>query len=187
MKIPKWTTRDFTLVGVIAALCIVFGIVVKVFLGPVIGKIPGASQTIISMLQAIILTLGIMKLPKTGFLTLLGTVIGTLYGFIFPGQLFLFGAFVVAGLVGDIIGVMLGSFPRRFAIGGAVTSFRLTVIFLGMVLASWLGYSDTDLAWSLMLVGATGSAIGAITGTILGLRLSRELQKAGVLSPIGGA
>ena len=181
-----WTTRDITMVGVVAALCIIFGVVVKVLLGPVIGKIPGASQAVISMLQAIIITLGIMKLPKTGFLTLLGLVIGTLYGFIFPGQLFLFGAFAAAGLAGDGIGLLLGGFPKKAALAGSVVAFRLTVIFLGMVLAAWLGYSKTDLAWSLMLIGAAGSGIGALTGAFLGLKLSRELQRAGVLSPVNG-
>lgn len=174
------------MVGVIAGLCIIFGVVVKVLLGPVIGRIPGASQALISMLQAVIITLGIMKLPKTGFLTLLGLVIGALYGFIFPGQLFLFGAFAGAGMAGDGTGLLLGGFPKKAALTGFVVTFRLTVISLGMILAAWLGYSNTDLAWFLMLIGAATSAAGAMIGVFIGLKLSGELRRAGVLSPING-
>ena len=174
------------MVGVISGLCIIFGVVVKVLLGPVIGRIPGASQALISMLQAVIITLGIMKLPKTGFLTLLGLVIGALYGFIFPGQLFLFGAFAGAGMAGDGIGLLLGGFPKKAALTASVVTFRLTVISLGMILAAWLGYSNTDLAWFLMLVGAVTSAAGAMIGVFIGFKLSKELRRAGILSPING-
>lgn len=186
MNISTWSVRDVTMVGVTAAISIIFGVVIKVLLGPIIGNIPGASQFLISMLQAIIISLAIMKLPKVGFLTLLGIITGSIYGFIFPGQLFLFVAFIAAGLVGDVVAVLLGGFPGKAALCGGVASFRLTIIFLGMVLAYWFGYSDTALAWTLLLVGAAASAIGAVVGVMLALRLSKDLQKAGVLAPIKG-
>lgn len=186
MNLSKWTVRDFTMVGVTAAISIIFGVIIKVLLGPIIGNIPGASQLLISMLQAIIISLAIMKLPKFGFLTLLGIITGSIYGFIFPGQLFLFVAFIAAGIVGDLVGALLGGFPGKLALCGAVASFRLTIIALGMVLAHWFGYSETALAWTLLLIGAAAAALGAIAGVFLALKLSVELRKAGVLAPIKG-
>ena len=180
--LQNWTFKEYSAVGITAALCIVLGILVKVVLGLIISKIPAASSLILSMAQAIIISLSLMRLPRSGFLTILGVCMGVIYGFIFPAHPFMFATFVIAGLVGDATGWLLGGYKQRRAIICSVLSFRLTVIAAGAFIAWWIGFSKTDLAWALILINCAGSAAGVLLGTWAATRLSSELGRAGLLA-----
>jgi hypothetical protein len=184
MKNPfrDWTFKEYTMVGVTAALCIIAGILIKVVLGFLISKIPAAGSLILGMSQAVIIALSLMRLPRPGFLIILGVCMGSVYGFIFPGHPFMFGTFVFAGVAGDLVSLLLGGPTRRFALIGSVLTFRLSVIIFGAVLAWWIGFSKTDLAWTLILIDAAGSAAGVLFGLWIALRLSRELSRANLLA-----
>lgn len=183
MKLLKnWTFREYTAVGITAALCIIMGILIKVVLGLVISKIPAASSLILGMVQAIIIGLSLMRLPRLGFLTILGVCMGAIYGFIFPGHPFMFGTFILAGLAGDCIGWLLGGYEKRTALIGSVVVFRLSVIVFGAVIAWWIGFTKTDLAWALILINSAGSAVGVLLGLWIAVKLSKELSQAGLLA-----
>ncbi len=179
-----WTFREYTIVGVTAALCIAMGIFIKVVLGIVISKIPAVGSIMLGMAQAILIGLSLMRLPRTGFLTVLGITMGSIYGFIFPGHPFMFGAFSLAGVAGDAAGMALGGYTGRYALCAAVLVFRLSVIVFGAVLAWWTGFSKTDIAWALILIDCAGSALGVVLGLWAAMRLSRELEKVGLLSHV---
>lgn len=178
----SWTFKDYTAVGVTAALCIIMGILIKVVLGLVISKIPAASSLVLGMTQAIIIGLSIMRLPRLGFLTILGACMGTIYGFIFPAHPFMFATFLGAGVAGDCVGWLLGGYQKQTALIVSVLTFRLCVIVLGAVMAWWIGFAKTDLAWALILINSAGSAVGVLIGLWAAVKLSKELSRAGLLT-----
>lgn len=178
----SWTFKEYTAVGVTAALCIVMGILIKVVLGLVISKIPAASSLVLGMIQAIIIGLSIMRLPRLGFLTILGICMGTIYGFIFPAHPFMFATFLCAGLAGDSVGWLLGGYQKQTALIVSVLTFRLSVIVFGAVMAWWIGFAKTDLAWTLILINSAGSVIGVLIGLWAAVKLSKELSRAGLLA-----
>lgn len=176
-----WNFKEYTAVGVTAAMCIIMGVLVKVVFGLVFSNIPALNSLILAMVQAIIITLSIMRLPKIGFLTILGVCMGVIYGFIFPAHPFLFATFVLAGIVGDSMGWVLGGYSKTIGIVGAVLSFRLTIIVFGAVIAWWIGFAEADLAWALILINCAGSGVGVLLGSWIGVKLSKELGRAGLL------
>ncbi len=178
----SWTFKEYTAVGVTAALCIVMGILIKVVLGLVISKIPAASSLVLGMIQAIIIGLSIMRMPRLGFLTILGVCMGTIYGFIFPAHPFMFATFLCAGVAGDCVGWLLGGYKKQTALIVSVLTFRLSVIVFGAVMAWWIGFAKTDLAWTLILINSGGSAIGVLIGLWAAVKLSKELSRAGLLA-----
>lgn len=180
--LSSWTFKEYTAVGVTAALCIVMGVLVKVLLGLVISKVPAAGSLMLSMLQAIIIGLSLMRLPRLGFLTILGVCMGIIYGFIFPAHPFLFVTFVLSGLAGDTIGRLLGGYKKQTALIISVLTFRLSVIVLGAALAWWIGFAKTELAWALILINSGGSAVGVLLGLWAAVKLSKELSRAGLLT-----
>ena len=127
----NWTFKEYTAVGVTAALCIVLGILIKVLLGMIISKIPAAGSLILAMAQSIIIGLSIMRVPRLGFLTILGVCMGSIYGFVFPAHPFMFITFVGAGIAGDCAGWLLGGYQKRTALIVSVLTFRLMVIVFG--------------------------------------------------------
>ncbi len=177
-----WTFREYTAVGVTAALCIIVGILVKVVLGLVISKIPALSSMILATAQAILISISLMRLPRQGFLTLLGFCMGVIYGFIFPAHPFMFATFVIAGLAGDAAAWIIGGYRKNIAIAAGVVSFRLSVIVAGAVIAWWIGFAKTDLAWTLILMNCAGSAAGVLLGTTIAMKLAKELTRAGLLA-----
>lgn len=179
--LSSWQFKDFTAVGVTAALCIVIGILIKMVLGIVISKIPALSSLLLAMVQSIIIALSLMRLPKAGFLTLLGLCMGSIYGFIFPAHPFLFLTFVMAGLAGDLIGHLMGGYAKKTALAASVIIYRLSVIIFGAMLAWWIGFAKTDLAWALILINSAASAMGVVLGIIAAVKLSRELRNAGLI------
>lgn len=176
-----WSVKDYTTVGITAAMCIILGVLVKVVLGLVISSIPALGSLILAMVQVIIITLSIMRLPKVGFLTILGVCMGSIYGFIFPAHSFMFVTFVAAGIVGDSVGWILGGYGKKVGIVGAVLFYRLTVIVFGAVIAWWIGFAKADLAWALILINCAGSVVGVLLGAWIGVKLSAELGRAGLL------
>lgn len=177
----EWSFKEYTTVGITAAMCIIMGVLIKVILGLVISNIPALGSLILAMVQAIIIVLSIMRLPKIGFLAILGVCMGVIYGFIFPAHPFMFVTFVVAGVVGDTMGWVLGGYTKKRGIVGAVLSYRLTVIVFGAVIAWWIGFAKTDLAWALILMNCAGSAVGVLLGAWIGIKLADELSRAGLL------
>jgi len=182
--LKNWTFKDYTAAGITAALCIIVGILVKVVLGLVISKVPALSSMILAMAQAILISISLMRLPKAGFLSVLGFCMGVIYGFIFPAHPFMFATFVLAGLVGDGVAWLLGGYTTNRAIAGSVVSFRLSVIVAGAVIAWWIGFAKTDLAWALILMNCAGSAVGVLLGTGIAMKLARELTQAGLLAKV---
>jgi len=176
-----WTFKEYTAVGVTAALCIIMGILVKVVLGLVISKVPALSSLILAMAQAILISISLMRLPRPGFLIVLGFCMGVIYGFIFPAHPFMFATFVIAGIVGDVAGWALGGYQKKIAIAGSVVSFRLSVIVAGAVIAWWIGFAKTDLAWALILTNCAGSLVGVLLGTGIALKLAKEMDRAGLM------
>jgi hypothetical protein len=182
--LKNWTFKDYTTVGVTGALCIIVGILVKMVLGLVISKVPALSSLILAMAQAILITISLMRLPKAGFLSVLGFCMGVIYGFIFPAHPFMFATFVIAGLVGDGVAWLAGGYKSGKAIAASVVSFRLSVIVAGAVIAWWIGFAKTDLAWTLILINCAGSAAGVLLGSVIAVKLADELIRAGLLAKI---
>jgi hypothetical protein len=178
----SWTFKEYTAVGVTAALCIVMGVLIKVVLGLFISNIPAVGSLVLGMIQAIIIGLSIMRLPRLGFLTILGVCMGTVYGFIFPAHPFMFVTFILAGMAGDCIAWLLGGYQKQAALIIAVLTFRLSVIVFGALIAWWIGFAETDLAWTLILINSAGSAVGVLIGLWAAVKLSKELSRAGLLA-----
>lgn len=177
-----WTFKEYTAVGVTAALCIIMGILVKALFGLVISEIPAVSSLLLGMMQAVIISLSLMRVPRLGFSTILGICMGAIYGFIFPAHPFMFGTFLLAGLAGDVTGNILGGYERRTGIFGSVLVFRLSVVVFGAVIAWWIGFSKTDLAWAMILINSFGSGLGVLLGLWVAMKLSGELVRAGLLA-----
>lgn len=179
--LADWTAKDYANAGVTAALCIAIGILVKGLAGIVLSKIPAASSLLVGVGQAVIIALSLMRLTKAGFLTVLGVTMGAFYGFVFPGHPFMFGAFTLAGCAGDATAAVLRNHGRRLAIFSGVLVFRVGVILLGAVFAWWMGFSKADLAWAMILIDCAGTVVGVVIGLFAALRLSRELERAGLI------
>jgi uncharacterized membrane protein YfcA len=96
----------------------------------------------------------------------------------------MFATFVIAGLVGDGVALLLGGYKKKLAIAGAVVSFRLSVIVAGAVIAWWIGFAKTDLAWALILMNCAGSAAGVLLGTTIAMKLAKDLVRAGLLAKV---
>lgn len=173
-----YTIKDLTFVGITAALCIILGVIVRGILGIFIGKVPGIENLILGISQGIILVIGFLKVDKRFFLTLVGLCMGVFYGFIFPAHPFLLVTFLVAGILGDLMVLLPFNRIRPLV---AVTVFRVTSGALGVLLAHWIGFSQTKLVWFLIVINTFAMAIGSMVGAFLGMKLVKEIQKVGFL------
>jgi len=178
----EWTFRDYTGAAIASALSIILGIFVKVVLGIVINKIPVLSSFLLAAVQTVVLLLFMVRCSKNGFLTAASLIMGSVYGFVFPGHPFLFLTYLFSGLLSDILGSMFGGYGKTRSAMAAVVTFKVLVIISGAVFAWWMGFSKTDLAWALVLLNAAGSAAGAVSGLFLATRFLSELEKTGFVS-----
>jgi len=174
----KFSTRDLTLIGITSALCIVLGVIVRGLVGLVVGKVPGLENFILGTAQGIILTIGILKVNRQYFLTMVGLCMGAIYGFVFPGHPFLFVTFFLSGIIGDLAGKFT---HLSYKAPVSVIFFRVSAGVLGILLAAWIGFSDTKLVWSLMIINNVAAGIGAGLGAYFGIRFFKDIQKTGFM------
>jgi len=184
----RWELRNYAEAGVTAALCIAAGIIGKVILGIVLGKIPGATSFLVSLFQAVILFLALARSARLGFLTAVGFFMGVFYGLVFPGFPFLLFTFFLAGLCGDLCAWFLGGYRSITICAVSIIVFRAFTVLLGTAIAWWMGFAKTKVAWWLVWFGAGVTFLGALTGIFIAIKMSHELAKAGLLSlkPRGG-
>ena len=178
----RWELRDYAAAGVTAALCIAAGIIGKVLLGIVIGKIPGVSSFLVSLFQAVILFLALARSARLGFLTAVGFFMGVFYGLVFPGHPFLLFTFFLAGLCGDLWAWLLGGYRSITICAVSIMVFRALTVVWGTAIAWWMGFAQTKVAWWLVWFGAGAAFLGALTGIVIAMKMSHELARAGLLS-----
>lgn len=126
-KRKKFTTHDLVMLGIFNAALVLF------FYGTtlVLHFIPflwGAMDPVLSFVLAPIFLLMLVRVPKTGVLTIHGAIIGIVHAAIgwWPGLI----AGVVAGLTADGCSLMAGGYRRRGVAYGGILLFVTLKVFL---------------------------------------------------------
>lgn len=167
--------RDLAMAGVAATLIVVASTAIILMLMPLFGYNKTLTSFPSSVATAVVLTVCLAYTRKPMVLAVVGATVGLVYGFIYPAQVYLFPAYMVAGVLSAGWAAAIGG--RRAAATlavalGACILYRLVAVSNRV----WLFYlfgvtTDETLIWGTLVLDAVLSVVGAIVGVVLGRRM----------------
>jgi len=178
---PKayWQTREYVFAAMVSAALLVVASVIIPFTLPL--RIPGLTNAVTGLFSAFFIVIGLVRLRRPGSLLLITGIYALICLMISP---VIFGFVITGGLVGEIVcstifrgyrgniapvcGAVLyemGMFPAAMAISFFFLPERYGAI------APWV-----------FLVAELAIFATAVTGGLLGLKVARELARAGKLN-----
>lgn len=183
MKSPYWTTREYVFAGMIAlALLLVASVVIPMTL-PL--RIPGLSNTINGFFASIFVVIGLTRLQKRGSLLLI-TGIYSLICLVAASPV-VFGFVLGGGLVSELIcSLLFGGYRGRLApVAGAVL-YEMSMFPFAMILSFFfLPERYGKVAPWVFLAAETAIFATSLAGSLIGLKIAKELARAGKLNLAG--
>ncbi len=172
-----WPTQELVTIGIFAAVMKATSVLVALMGGGMNPLTLIAKNCLFTMLMIVLLH----KVPRTGSLTL-AILINTLVSLLLMGQ----GALSIAGtllicLAAEGVIVACGGYRKTAAIVLGVLFFELSA----KVFSLFLSYLSVREQPGMILIVAVFVAIGALgtfIGAVCGVRFTRELRHAGIIS-----
>jgi len=183
MKMEKYfTTRDLTFIGLIIAAETGVTVITHLLAGPLLRTI-GLRITLVSVFfVGIVLAIGIAKVKKVGTLSLIGISRGIIAGFILPAMPILFLALAGAGIFADMVVKLFHlnySNDKSIILAVGLNRFILSPLVLIQTIVFDLPF--LKLASQLVIGLSLLEGILGAFGACFGLRIVKELKKAGVI------
>jgi hypothetical protein len=177
-----FTTRDLVFIGLIIAAERVIVLVAHIVGGPLAAAL-GLRITLFSALPVgILFAIALAKIKKAWTLSFFGIGIGIIAGFIMPAMPILFFACAGSGIFADIILKLFSMAPKNnksIILGVGLYRFAISPIVL--LQARLFDIPFFKLLSSVVLGFALLEGILGTTGAYLGLKIVKELRKAGVM------
>lgn len=179
MKSTYWTTREYVFAAMTAlALLVVASVVIPVTL-PL--RIPGLANAVNAFFASIFVVIGLVRLQRPGSLLL----ITGLYSLIclVAASPVVFGFVLAGGAVGELVcsGVFRGYRGTRAPLVGAVV-YEMAMFPFAMALSFFfLPERYGKIAPWIFAVAEAAIFVTSLAGGLIGLKLARELARAGKL------
>ncbi|MBQ9251521.1 MAG: hypothetical protein IJ188_02640 [Clostridia bacterium] len=180
----KFKAKDIIFLAVLAAVTTLFGALAM----PVMRSELFGIQTLVTCLfYSLFAVIGLRKVGKPGSLTLFGLLTG--FPLLFMAPVMFFNNFLGA-LLAEIIALgIFRSYEKSAAVVTGASLFMILTVPLSLPFSIWLNGSSYDhfihgQAWQTALI-CLGVVVLSVAGTLLGLKVAGEMQKAGKLRPYG--
>ncbi|MCT4626410.1 MptD family putative ECF transporter S component [Halodesulfovibrio sp.] len=191
-RLTKFTTHDLVMVGIFNAALVLFfyGTTIVLHFIPFLW---GAMDPVLCFVLAPIFLLMVVRVPKTGVLTIHGFIIGIVHAAIgwWPGLV----AGIVGGTVADAFAVAAGGYKKKTVVYGSISLFflvKIALFYSPMYLFMYLPWFDDVLSmWPkesiekytvVYVIGVlVFSLIACFAGLLFGQRmLSRHFKNSSV-------
>jgi energy-coupling factor transport system substrate-specific component len=177
-KKPYWDTRDFVFAAMVSAgLLVVASVIIPLTL-PL--RIPGLTNAVNGLFGSFLIVIGLARLRKPGSLILITGVYALICLMISP---IIFGFILFGGLVGEIICTLVfkGYRGKAAPVAGAVL-YEMGMFPAAMALSFFfLPERYSNIAWWVFIVAEIAIFTTSLIGGLLGLKVAKELAKAGKL------
>lgn len=178
LKSPYFTTREYIFAAMTAcALLAVASIIVPMTL-PL--RVPGLTNIATAPFSSFFLVIGLLRLKKPGALLLIAGIFALVCLMISP---VIFGFVLAGGIFGEVLcSLIFGGYEKR---GAAVTGailYEMGIFPAAMLLSLWFlpeRYGKLPL-W-VWIAAESGIAVAALVGALGGVKVAKELAKAGKL------
>ena len=180
--IKKFKVKDIIFLAVLAAVTTLFGALGM----PVMrSEIFGLQTLVTCLFYALFAVIALMKVRKTGTLTLFGLFTG--FPLLFMAPVMFFNNFL-GGLIAEVIVMIIfrGYAKKASVVTGAALWMILTLP-LSLPFSIWFNGSSyerfVNTQLYLTVIICLGIIALSVAGALLGLKIAGELQKAGKLRP----
>lgn len=182
----RFKIKDIVFLAIITACTLITSVVM-----PFIKEVPvfGIIQICLSLQFSVFPVIGLMKIRKAGALLFQSLLMAAFLALMFPPMALI----ALCGLVAESVALLIfRSYKSDWACVTAGTLYMpLTIpimLFFGKVLYSFTDeygramtiFLGTDSVWTILGITVAVTAI-CFVGSLLGMRISRELRKAGIL------
>jgi energy-coupling factor transport system substrate-specific component len=178
MKTSYWSTREYVFAAMTAAALLVVASIIIPLTLPL--RIPGLANSINGFFGAFFLTIALIRLRRPGSLLLITGIYALICLSVSP---LVFGFILIGGLFGETVCFLLfRGYPGKLApVCGAVL-YEMGMFPAAMLLSFFFfpeNYRQVA-AW-IFVIAETAIFITSTLGALLGLKVAKELARAGKL------
>ncbi len=175
-----FTLREIIFAAVMAAAMCVIGFIIIPLVIAI--PIPGLQALAVAPFYGLLLAVALVRIPKTGFLTLISFFLSVVNSFISPVMGVLF---IGSALTAELLAVLLfGGYRSKFAAivvpGLYMAAMMPLSLLIGVLLARETALADFLLQPHLVVGSTAGSLLLGVAGGWLGQRIGAELNKIAV-------
>lgn len=178
----RFKARDIIFLAVLAAVNTLFGgLAMPVMRSEIFGL-----QTLVTCLfYSLFSTVALMKVRKAGTLSIYGLFTG--FPLLFMAPVMFFDNFVGALIAEAVVLLIFRGYSKKAAVVTGSALWMVLTMPLSLPFSIWFNGSSferfkTTALWQSAIVFA-GTAALSIAGAFIGLKIAKELQKAGKLRP----
>jgi len=180
VKFDKYSVKDIIFLAIIAAVLVVIGMLTVPFVLSI--QIFGIRSLVTAPFYALICTIAIMKVKKTGSLFIACTINGLVLLAMSPVMFFMQ---LIGSFLAELITLLIfRSYEKDAAAQLAATLFSPLTLPLSILFNVWLsGFTISDLigAPGIALLVTAGTILLSIIGGCIGYKVGNDLKKAGKL------
>ncbi|MFP4475679.1 MAG: hypothetical protein ACLFOY_08955 [Desulfatibacillaceae bacterium] len=173
-----WQTREYVFAAMISAALLVVASVVIPFTLPL--RIPGLANAVNGLFGSFFVVIGLARLRKPGALLLITGIYALICLMISP---LIFGFILFGGVFGEIVCTLVfrGYRGTVAPVVGALL-YEMGMFPAAMLLSVFfLPERYTEIAWWVFLVAEAAIFTTSLAGALLGIKVARELARAGKL------
>lgn len=178
MKKTLWTTREYVFAAMISAALLVVASIVIPFTLPL--RIPGLANAVNGLFGSFFLVIGLIRLKKPGSLLLITGIYSLICLSVSP---LVFAFVLIGGIFGETVCTTLfrGYHGKLAPVCGAVL-YEMGMFPAAMVLSFFfLPERYQELAPWIFIVAEIAIFTTSLIGALIGLKVARELSRAGRL------
>lgn len=177
-----FTMKDISVLGVMSALVVVIQFVCAIILhGTGIALIPGVMQFVMSFASCVVLFVALRKVPKAGALSIMSAVY-SMVTMLISGSILMGFGLIIGGVLGDLTAKWMGSIRRTVPLFIALMIYRTCQTTFSKLYAFITEMTQAQFVWYLIVISIFAAAIGAFAGSLAGMKLSKKIVKAGVMT-----
>lgn len=180
----KFQVKDFVFLAILAAaMTIAGGITMPLVMHTTVF---GLRNMVAAPLYALFCAVGLMKVRKPGAMTIIGIFSGAPLAFMSP--VMFFNNFVAALFAELIIMLIFRGYKRKssvFVTAGLWMPFTVPVTILFSMWLNSKPFSEIVNNPTSAILVSLGTVVLGFVGSAIGMKIAKELQKAGKLKPYG--
>lgn len=177
-----FSMKDLSVLGVMCALVVVVQFAAAMLLHTAgIALIPGVMQFVMAFASCIILFIALRKVPRFGALSIMSAVY-SMVTMLLSGSILMGLGLIIGGVLGDITARRLGGIQKKFPLIAALVIYRTSQTTFSRLYAFVTDMTQVQFIWYLVVLSVIASMAGAITGGLAGMKLSKKITSAGVMT-----